>query len=48
MRTMKEKINDDVSWRQIFIQLGIGAAMGTAFLLLVCCGDALARFISGQ
>lgn len=47
-RTMKEKINDDASWKEILIQLGIGAAMGTAFLLLVCCGDALARFISGQ
>ena len=45
---MKEKIADDVSWKEILIQLGIGAAMGTAFLLFVCCGDALARWISGQ
>ena len=45
---MKENINEDMSWSEILTQLGIGAAMGTAFLLLVCCGDALARFISGQ
>ena len=45
---MKEKINEDASWREILTQLGIGVAMGTAFLLLVCCGDSLCRLISGQ
>ena len=46
--TMKEKINEDASWREILTQLGIGVAMGTAFMLLVCCGDSLCRLISGQ
>lgn len=45
---MKEKINEDMSLSEILTQLGIGAAMGTAFLLFVCCGDAMARLISGQ
>ena len=45
---MKEKINDDVNWKEILIQLGIGAAMGMVFVLFVCCGDALARLVSGQ
>ena len=45
---MKEKINEDASWQEILTLLGIGAAMGMAFLLFVCCSDALARLISGQ
>lgn len=41
-------MNEDASWFEIVMQLGIGAAMGMAFLVLVCCGDAIARIISGQ
>lgn len=45
---MKERINEDVTWKEIFLQLGIGAALGSAFLLMVCCGDAISRLLSGQ
>lgn len=45
---MKEKINEDATWGEILTQLGIGAAMAMAFLLLVCCGDAIGRLIGGQ
>lgn len=45
---MKEKINEDASWQEILTQLAIGTAMGMAFLMMVCCGDAFCRFISGQ
>ena len=44
---MKQKKNE-MSWSEIFTRLGLGALMGIAFLTLVCCGDALARLISGQ
>ena len=45
---MKEKMNEEMSWKEILTQLGIGAAIGMAFLLFVCCSDAFFRFISGQ
>ena len=44
---MKEKI-EDMSWKDILTQLGMGAAWGMAFLLFVCCSDGFFRWITGQ
>ena len=45
---MKEKMNEEMSWKEILTQLGMGAAWGTVFLLFVCCSDGFFRWMFGQ